>query len=166
MLTRIHFGLPALADQSGMKFSLWGCFWSIIWRILTDVRILCEHQMCCFSCHHIILCMQDALILVFPVRPVWYIPQSTLCTWEESFTYLAKYEAKYFMRPTIVESLSIITINHIALNFVHCRSNCETEVPDVCSPDPCRNQALCLAQFNPDTGLQFSCMCLPGYEGM
>ncbi len=37
MLTRIHFGLPALADHSGMKFSLWGYFWSIIWRILTDI---------------------------------------------------------------------------------------------------------------------------------
>ncbi len=27
--------LPALADQSGMKFSLWGYFWSIIWINLT-----------------------------------------------------------------------------------------------------------------------------------
>ena len=41
MLTPIHFGLLALADQSGMKFSLWGYFWSIIWRILTDMDKLC-----------------------------------------------------------------------------------------------------------------------------
>ncbi len=39
MLTRIHFGLLALADQSGMKFSLWGYFWYIIWRILTDMKL-------------------------------------------------------------------------------------------------------------------------------
>ncbi len=38
MLTLFHFGLPALADQSGIKFSLWGYFWSIIWRILTELN--------------------------------------------------------------------------------------------------------------------------------